>query len=69
MTASDDLASADLASVDAVIARARRAQKAYEAKGSQDLYARAAQAAAWAIMEPDRSRALAEHGGRRSGVL
>ncbi len=68
MTASDDLASADLASVDAVIARARVAQKAYEAGASQDRYDRAAQAAAWAIMEPSRNRALAELAVKTTGL-
>lgn len=47
-------------SIDAIVARARTAQAAYEAGGSQARYDRAAQAAAWAIMEPDRNKALAE---------
>lgn len=47
-------------SVEAIVARARRAQANYEAEGSQVRYDRAAQAAAWAIMEPARNRALAE---------
>lgn len=55
MTLSDPLAD-----LDAVIARARAAQGSFEAGGSQTRYDRAAQAAAWAIMEPDRNRALAE---------
>lgn len=49
-----------LASVDAIVARAHAAQKAFEAGASQGRYDRAAQAAAWAIMEPARNRALAE---------
>ena len=55
MTAHDDLAE-----VDAIVTRARAAQAAFEAAGSQDRYDRAAQAAAWAIMQPDRNRTLAE---------
>ncbi len=58
----------DLASVDAVIARARAAQKAYEAGASQDRYDRAAQAAAWAIMEPIRNRELAELAVKTTGL-
>ncbi len=58
----------DLASVDAVIARARAAQKAYEAGASQDRYDRAAQAAAWAIMEPTRNRELAELAVKTTGL-
>ena len=47
-------------SIDAIVARARAAQVRYEAEGSQDRYDRAAQAVAWAIMEPARNRELAE---------
>jgi len=50
----------DLSAVDAVVARARAAQAAFEANGSQEAYDRAAQAAAWAVMEPARNKALAE---------
>ncbi len=46
--------------VDALISDARTAQSDYEANGSQARYDRAAQAAAWAIMEPGRNRELAE---------
>jgi len=52
--------STDLDAVHAVIARARAAQAEYETAGSQARYDRAAQAAAWAIMEPARNRELAE---------
>ena len=55
MTAQDDLTQ-----VDALVATARAAQQAYEAGGSQERYDRAAQAAAWAIMEPSRNQHLAE---------
>ena len=46
--------------IEALVARARDAQAAYETNGSQARYDRAAQAAAWAIMEPARNRELAE---------
>ncbi len=49
-----------LTELDVVIARARNAQKRYEAHGSQRRYDLAAKAAAWAIMEPGRNRELAE---------
>ena len=58
----------DLAETDAVVARARAAQRAYEANGSQERYDRAAQAAAWAIMEPDRNRHLAELAVETTGL-
>tara|TARA_R110002110_G_scaffold18070_21_gene76327 strand:- start:5071 stop:6474 length:1404 start_codon:yes stop_codon:yes gene_type:complete len=58
----------DLADVNAVVARARAAQKAYEAGGSQRRYDRAAQAAAWAIMEPSRNRYLAELSVETTGL-
>lgn len=46
--------------VDQVVAQARAAQRAYEQGADQARYDRAAQAAAWAIMEPGRNRHLAE---------
>ncbi|MFC3614795.1 aldehyde dehydrogenase family protein [Lutimaribacter marinistellae] len=49
-----------IAELDMIIARARAAQRRYEAEGSQERYNRAAEAAGWAIMEPDRNRELAE---------
>lgn len=58
----------DLAEVDAVVAHARAAQRAYEANGSQQRYDRAAQAAAWAIMEPTRNRHLAELAVETTGL-
>ncbi len=58
----------DLAEIAAIVARARTAQAAFEADGSQARYDRAAQAAAWAIMEPGRNRALAELSVRTTGL-
>jgi sulfoacetaldehyde dehydrogenase len=57
-----------VAEVDAIVARARAAQAAYEKDGSQALYDRAAQAAAWAIMEPARNRHLAELAVETTGL-
>ena len=45
-----------IADLDAIVARARAAQQTYEANGSQARYDRAAEAVAWAIMEPERNR-------------
>src|SRR6056297_1420210 len=57
-----------LAQLDDVIARSRAAQARYEAEGSQTRYDRAAQAVAWAIMEPARNRALAELAVETTGL-
>ncbi|MDP5085527.1 MAG: aldehyde dehydrogenase family protein [Yoonia sp.] len=62
------LTSADPSPVDALIADARAAQALYEAEGSQARYDRAAQAAAWAIMEPARNRMLAELAVQTTGL-
>lgn len=58
----------EIAEVDRIVARARRAQAAYEAQGSQALYDRAALAAGWAIMEPARNQALAENAVTTTGL-
>ncbi len=63
MTAADPIAE-----LDAIVARARAAQARCEADGSQARYDRAAQAAAWAIMEPGRNRALAELAVETTGL-
>ncbi|MEM8775976.1 MAG: aldehyde dehydrogenase family protein [Pseudomonadota bacterium] len=55
-------------SIEAIVDRARDAQQAYEADGSQTRYDRAAQAAAWAIMEPERNRELAELAVETTGL-
>ncbi len=60
--------STDTDAVHAMIARARAAQAEYETAGSQARYDRAAAAAAWAIMEPDRNRALAELAVKTTGL-
>ena len=50
---------ADIAAVDALIERARIAQAKFEDGADQTRYDRAAQAAAWAIMEPARNAEMA----------
>ena len=62
------MASDEIKAVENMVARARAAQKAYEAGGSQERYDRAAQAAAWAIMEPSRNRHLAELAVETTGL-
>lgn len=58
----------DIGEVERTVARARAAQQEYEAKGSQARYDLAAQAAAWAIMEPARNRHLAELSVKTTGL-
>ncbi|MEP5154318.1 aldehyde dehydrogenase family protein [Planktotalea sp.] len=57
-----------IAEVEAIVARARAAQSAFERDGSQLAYDRAAQAAAWAIMEPSRNQHLAELAVETTGL-
>ena len=54
--------------VQEIVARARTAQAEYEKNGSQERYDRAAQAAAWAIMEPARNQRLAELAVETTGL-
>ncbi|MDB4198429.1 aldehyde dehydrogenase family protein [Ascidiaceihabitans sp.] len=58
----------DIAEVEATVASARAAQLRFEAHGSQIKYDRAAQAAAWAIMEPSRNTHLAELAVETTGL-
>ncbi|SMX31460.1 acylating sulfoacetaldehyde dehydrogenase [Octadecabacter ascidiaceicola] len=67
MTAIDPIA-AEIAEVEAIVARARTAQASFEINGSQAIYDRAAQAAAWAIMEPSRNKHLAELAVETTGL-
>ncbi len=57
-----------IAEVEAIVARARAAQRVFESDGSQAAYDRAAQAAGWAIMEPGRNRHLAELAVETTGL-
>lgn len=63
MTVQDDLIAVDL-----VMARARAAQTRYETDATQLRYDRAAQAAGWAIMQPEHNRALAELSVQTTGL-
>ncbi|GAB5439406.1 acylating sulfoacetaldehyde dehydrogenase [Falsiruegeria mediterranea] len=58
----------DLGLIEAIVARARAAQAAYEEGADQARYDRAAQAAGWAIMEPTRNRTLAELAVKTTGL-
>lgn len=58
----------DLPQIDHIVTSARAAQAKYERNGSQERYDRAAQAAAWAIMEPTRNRQLAELAVQTTGL-
>ncbi|SLN38585.1 Sulfoacetaldehyde dehydrogenase (acylating) [Roseovarius litorisediminis] len=58
----------DITAVDQIMARARHAQKAFEDGATQERYDLAAQAVAWAIMEPARNRALAELSVKTTGL-
>jgi len=60
--------SGDIADIDEIIARARNAQKAFEASGSQERFDRAAEAAAWALMEPSRNAELAAFAVAETGL-
>ena len=63
MTAQDDLLS-----LDQIVTRARVAQDDFEKSGNQARYDAAAQAVAWAIMEPSRNLALAELSVQTTGL-
>lgn len=54
--------------VDDAVAAARVAQHGYETGGSQARYDRAALAAGWAVMQPDRNRELAEMAVAMTGL-
>ncbi|MBE0412001.1 aldehyde dehydrogenase family protein [Yoonia sp.] len=60
--------SATVSPVDHLVMHARAAQADFETNGSQARYDRAAQAAAWAIMEPARNRMLAERAVQTTGL-
>ena len=55
-------------SIAEIVTRSRAAQARFEAQGSQERYDRAAQAVAWAIMEPARNRELAELAVETTGL-
>jgi sulfoacetaldehyde dehydrogenase len=58
----------EIAAIDEMVAAARVAQDAYEAKGSQVLFDSACQAVAWVLMEPARNKMLAEMAVAETGL-
>ena len=58
----------DTAIVDDLVARARVAQADFEKGADQNRYDRASLAAGWAVMEPERNRAMAEEAVRTTGL-
>ena len=54
--------------IDNLVERARKAQQNYEASGTQEQFDRAAQAAAWALMEPTRNAELAAFAVAETGL-
>ncbi|MFK7902738.1 MAG: aldehyde dehydrogenase family protein [Nitratireductor sp.] len=58
----------ELANVESIVASARKAQSDFEKNGSQERYDIAANAAAWAIMEPARNKELAEMAVQTTGL-
>ncbi len=58
----------EIAEIDTMVARARVAQEAYESMGTQALFDTACQAVAWALMEPQRNRELAELAVAETGL-
>ncbi len=60
--------SQDATIVDALLARARTAQRIFEKGADQARYDRAAKAAGWAVMEPERNKAMAQLAVRSTGL-
>ena len=58
----------EIAAIDEMVVKARVAQNAYEAKGSQVLFDSACQAVAWVLMEPARNKMLAEMAVAETGL-
>jgi sulfoacetaldehyde dehydrogenase len=54
--------------IDSLVDRAQKAQQNYEASGTQEKFDRAAQAAAWALMEPTRNAELAAFAVAETGL-
>ncbi len=58
----------EIAAIDEMVVKARVAQNAYEAKGSQGLFDSACQAVAWVLIEPARNKMLAEMAVAETGL-
>ena len=54
--------------IDELIAKARKAQQGFEANGDQKRFDRAAEAAAWALMEPSRNAELSAFAVAETGL-
>ena len=54
--------------IDALVGRARQAQQNYESNGTQARFDRAAEAAAWALMEPKRNAELSAFAVSETGL-
>ena len=67
-TSSSALLEEETALVDAVVARARKAQQSYALAATQARFDQAALAAAWALMEPSRNKALSELAVKTTGL-
>ena len=59
---------ASLFEVDTIMLRAKEAQNEFEQNGCQEIYDRAAFAAGWAIIEPNRNEALAKLAVKTTGL-
>ena len=58
----------DLAQINDIMSKARAAQKAFEQNATQERFDRAAQAVAWALMEPNRNKALSAFAVAETGI-
>lgn len=67
-SSSSALLEEETALVDEVVARARKAQQGYALAATQARYDQAALAAAWALMEPSRNKALSELAVKTTGL-
>ena len=58
----------DIALIENLVAKARAAQKAFEAHANQEILDRASEAIAWALMEPGRNEKLAKFAVEATGL-
>ena len=60
--------STELSDIDLIVGNARKAQRNYEANGSQDLFDLACQAVAWALMKPENNQVLSQRAVEETGL-
>lgn len=60
--------SIELSDIDLIVGKARKAQRDYEANGSQDLFDLACQAVAWALMKPENNQVLSQRAVEETGL-